>query len=54
MSIKIIRLYSWLVNGLPGKSPGGLPAAAFLHAGPPYVKGCQKIAKKLAESPVLG
>jgi hypothetical protein len=37
-----------------GQYPGGLPAWVFLQTGPPYLKRCQKIGKKLAERPVLG
>jgi hypothetical protein len=56
-SIKTIRLYSWLVNGLRAVS-GRVPGVGFLAdraaISQKMPEDCQKIAKGLAERPVLG
>jgi hypothetical protein len=57
MSIKIIRLYLWLVNDLRAVS-GQVPGVGFLAdraaISQKMPEDCQKIAKRLAERPVLG
>jgi hypothetical protein len=65
MSIKIIRLYLWLVNGLRAICPGSIRAGfrrGFSYRPGRHIskdakrlpKDWQKIGKKLAERPVLG
>jgi hypothetical protein len=64
-SIKTIRLYSWLVNGLRAICPGSIRAGfrrGFSYRPGRHIskdakrlpKDWQKIGKKLAERPVLG